>query len=49
MAEMNEAFLAAAGRNDQRFMARRHVRLGEHFGLEAAELRALPAEPLLTV
>jgi transposase len=45
MAELNEVLLAGAAQDDRRFIAGRRVTVGEHFALEAAELRPLPAEP----
>ena len=45
MAELNQALLAAAGKDDRRFIASRRLTVGQHFTLEAPELRPLPAEP----
>lgn len=44
MAELNEVLLAGAAKDDWRFIAGRRIRVGEHFALEAPQLRALPAE-----
>jgi len=44
MAELNELLLAGAARDDARFIAHRRMTVGEHFALEAATLRPLPAE-----
>lgn len=44
MAELNELLLAGAAADDSRFVAHRRITVGEHFALEAAALRALPAE-----
>jgi transposase len=44
MAELNEALLAAAGKDDRRFIASRRLTVGQHFALEAPQLRPLPAE-----
>ena len=44
MAELNELLLAGAAQDDQRFIASRRITVGEHFALEAPELRPLPAE-----
>lgn len=45
MAELNELLLAAAAKDDRRFIASRRLTVGEHFALEAEALRALPREP----
>jgi transposase len=45
MAELNQALLAGAAQDDRRFIAGRRIAVGEHFALEAPELRPLPAEP----
>ena len=45
MADLNQALLAGAAQDDRRFITGRRIRVGEHFALEAAELRPLPAEP----
>jgi len=44
MAELNELLLAAAAKDDDRFIAHRGLTVGEHFALEVAALRPLPAE-----
>lgn len=45
MAELNELLLAAAAKDDLRFIASRRLTVGEHFALEAEALRDLPREP----
>lgn len=45
MAELNERLMVAAAQDDRRFITGRHINVGEHFALEAAELRPLPATP----
>ena len=45
MAELNQALLAAARKDDRRFIACRRITVGQHFTLEAPVLRPLPAEP----
>jgi transposase len=45
MAELNQALLAASAQDDHRFIASRRITVGQHFALEAPELRPLPAEP----
>jgi transposase len=44
IAELNERLLAAAALDDGRHIAARHLTVAEHFALEAAALRPLPAE-----
>ena len=44
MVELNELLLAAALVDDRRHIARRRITVGEHFELEAPELRALPVD-----
>lgn len=44
MAELNERLAAGAARDDGRRIAQRTLSVGEHFALEAPELRPLPAE-----
>ena len=44
MAELNDLLLAAAVIDDQRHIAHRRITVGDHFGLEAPALRALPVE-----
>jgi len=44
MAELNEFLMAAAAKDDLRFITGRCIAVGEHFALEAAALRPLPAE-----
>jgi len=44
MAELNRLLMEGAAKDDKRFVAGRRVRVGEHFALEAPELRPLPAE-----
>jgi transposase len=44
MAELNERLAAGAARDDGRRIAARRLSVGEHFALEAPELRPLPAE-----
>lgn len=46
MAELNERLAAGAARDDSRRVDHRRLSVGEHFALEAPELRPLPAEPL---
>jgi transposase len=45
MAELNEALLEAAVRDDRRFIANRRITVGEYFELEAEALRPLPTAP----
>lgn len=45
MTELNELIAAAVSSDDQRFIARRRITVGEHFALEADSLRGLPGEP----
>lgn len=50
MAELNELLMAAAAKDDRRFVAQRRITVAEHFALEAGALTALPGEPFdLTV
>lgn len=44
MAELNELLAAGCAADDERFIARRAISVGEHFALEADALRALPVE-----
>jgi transposase len=44
MTELNELLAAGAAKDDARFIAQRHITVAEHFALEAAMLRPLPAE-----
>jgi transposase len=45
MSELNKLLLAGAAQDDRRFITGRRLRVGEHFALEAPELRVLPPEP----
>ena len=45
MAELNDLIAAGVAADDARHVGARRISVGEHFALEAAELRALPAEP----
>lgn len=45
MEELNERLMAAAAKDDRRYIGSRRITVGEHFALEAEVLRALPAEP----
>jgi transposase len=45
MSELNELIVAGCLKDDRRHIAQRRISVGEHFALEAPELRALPAEP----
>lgn len=44
VAELNELIAAAMAVDDERFIAARRIRVGEHFALEAPTLQPLPAE-----
>jgi transposase len=44
MAELNELLAAGAAKDDARHVGTRRLTVGEHFALEAVQLRALPAE-----
>ncbi len=44
MAELNELLAVGVAKDDARHVGARRLCVGEHFALEAAELRALPAE-----
>jgi hypothetical protein len=44
MAELNERLMAAAAKDDRRYIASRRITVGEHFALEAEALWPLPAE-----
>ena len=45
MARLNELLAAGVVSDDARHVGARRITVGEHFALEAVELRALPAEP----
>ena len=45
MVELNELLVAAAAKDDARFIAERRLTVAEHFALEAGALRPLPDEP----
>lgn len=45
LAQLNELIAKAMEKDDARFVAERRITVGEHFALEAEELRALPDEP----
>ncbi len=45
MVELNELLMAAALKDDERFVAERRLSVAEHFALEAETLKALPPEP----